>query len=1021
MDLILIYSVILLMTCGLAVACGVYFLYENRIKVQNSLFLALVVSLVIWAFGFALEVGAQELQISLIGRRIAPIGCGMMASITLHLVLSLTEQVKRIKKWWVYVLIYLPGVITTAAFTLLPFFGVNSDAPLKTSFGWMYISGLDGWDIFYYIYAILYPLIAGYILVERKKYALSVNHQKNFILLAMAIIFSFVISVIVDVLPALFRIQFPRLSAFPMMILIIAFSHFGGRNQPSPVQWQTTSRMVLSKAVGTRVYSLFGLGIMASGIALFFSTSRIDDSHSLLSASLVSGLLILTGLLLLIVDFLRLSETFKEMQVSMTLSFITPLIVLWFAGAKLFVVWAIFFPLIVISLMFNRRVILITLIVTSLLTTLFQWAFLPEARLTISTVDHIIRLGILGSIVLFAFYVNKNFTSRLRENVNHITMQSIASEISSLFVSVNEQNIDEKLYTTLKRCGEFIECDRAYIALLADNQNEIRYSIEWTAQGISSQIREFEKFFKEMHPKLLRQLKTEQFVMLKDVAALPFTAGKIKQQLISQGIRSMVVVAMMSNGKIIGFLGFNANKTMGDWNLDSPMFIDIANSIIADALTKVADERELNYMAFYDQLTGLPNRVLFNQKLQQALTRAEDCQKMVSIAFLDLDSFKAVNDALGHAQGDRLLKEVARILSSVVRHQDVVGRFGGDEFILLFNQISETAEVIRVMERLIDILQKPILLDDQEFFISVSAGIATYPLDGQTPETLIQNADTAMYHAKALGKNQFVLCSEKMKVEIQDRIQLTNLLYRAQEKNQLVLHYQPQMDIENHQITGVEALLRWDLPEHGLVLPGKFIPIAEQTGLIQSMGAWVLEEACKTGANWHSKGFSELKVSVNISVNQMRSPHFVDTVSAILNKTGFTPASLVLEITEGVTNSNTEAMIAVFHRLKQLGVQITIDDFGTEYSSLSRLKVLPVDRIKIDMQFILGIEKNQKDQAISRVIINLAKSLNLRVIAEGVETEAQLLFLYQRMCDEAQGFYFYRPMPAHEITQILSQ
>ncbi|HZK19055.1 MAG TPA: GGDEF domain-containing phosphodiesterase [Clostridia bacterium] len=314
---------------------------------------------------------------------------------------------------------------------------------------------------------------------------------------------------------------------------------------------------------------------------------------------------------------------------------------------------------------------------------------------------------------------------------------------------------------------------------------------------------------------------------------------------------------------------------------------------------------------------------------------------------------------------------------------------------------------------------KPFNANGQEIFTSASVGVSIYPFDGKDAETLIKNADIAMYKAKSKGKNQYVMCTSIMKEEARKNLVLTNNLYRALEKNELSLHYQPQLRLRTSEIIGLEALLRWNHPVMGMIPPNVFIPLAEQSGLINGIGEWVLETACRQNKRWQDLGFPRLRMAVNLSVIQFNNPEIVKTVDKILKRTNLDPKYLELEITESIAIREAKYTTAVLNELKNLGITISIDDFGTKYSSLTRLKMLPVDRLKIDMQFIQGIQSSEKDQAITESIIKLAKSLKLSVLAEGVETKTQLEFLNKGMCDEVQGFYYFKPMPSEEIEKIL--
>lgn len=427
----------------------------------------------------------------------------------------------------------------------------------------------------------------------------------------------------------------------------------------------------------------------------------------------------------------------------------------------------------------------------------------------------------------------------------------------------------------------------------------------------------------------------------------------------------------------------------------------------------------IKYLAYHDYLTGLPNRLLFTDRLKQGINHATRTEKVIGVMFLDIDAFKMVNDAMGHDQGDELLKEVASRLSLTLRKIDTVARVGGDEFLLMINDLSSAEDIVQIAEKVVSVFNLPFKLKEQDFYVTASAGVALFPSDGEDVQSLLQNADIAMYRAKDKGKNQYMLCSPIMKSQVAELMKLTNGLYRAEERNELVLFYQPQVSQCSGRIIGMEALIRWNHPELGLVSPGKFIPIAEKTGLITSIGEWVMRTACYQNKAWQDAGLPCMRMAVNLSMYQFKNPNLVAQVESILKETGLDPSYLELEITESIAMKETDYIVDILNKLKRLGVTISIDDFGTEYSSLNYLKRLPVDRVKIAMQFVHGIAVSDKDEAITKAIIVLAKNLGLNVIAEGVETEEQLAFLSQRECDEIQGFYYHRPTPGVDMEALL--
>jgi diguanylate cyclase (GGDEF)-like protein/PAS domain S-box-containing protein len=444
-----------------------------------------------------------------------------------------------------------------------------------------------------------------------------------------------------------------------------------------------------------------------------------------------------------------------------------------------------------------------------------------------------------------------------------------------------------------------------------------------------------------------------------------------------------------------------------------------------DLLRKEIKEREkieqkITHLAYHDSLTGLPNRLLFVDRLKQAIALSRRIEIPFGVLFLDMDDFKLINDTLGHDQGDALLKAVSKRLAGAIRKEDTVSRLGGDEFILIAQNLKGEDAIITVAERVLDCFKTPFKLNSNDFYINASIGVALFPADGEDSETLIKNADIAMYRAKGNGKNQYSLCTDVMKSSIQEKLGLTNRLYGALERDELMLYYQPQVCCATGKIIGLEALLRWNNPELGFVPPSKFIPLAEQTGLIIPIGEWVLRTACKQAKAWQYKHGKPLRMAVNLSLYQMKNPDLASTIKSILDETGLDPKSLELEITESIAMNAEHGIIDGIKAFKELGVQISIDDFGTEYSSLNRLKEMPIDRIKIAMPFIQGILQSEKDEAITKAIIVLAKNLGLHTLAEGVEDINQVAFLNQSMCDEIQGFYYYHPLPSDEIEAILA-
>ena len=441
-----------------------------------------------------------------------------------------------------------------------------------------------------------------------------------------------------------------------------------------------------------------------------------------------------------------------------------------------------------------------------------------------------------------------------------------------------------------------------------------------------------------------------------------------------------------------------------------------------DELEKLLQERtaEVDRLAYYDTLTSLPNRTLFEDRLTQAVALAHRADKRVAVLFIALDQLKKVNDTLGHRAGDQLIQQVAVRLKSCVNESDTVARFGGDQFVMMLPEIERTKDAVDVIAAIREVLNPSFQLDRQELFATASVGLSFFPDDGKDSSALVKNAGAALYRAKKSGGNEYRFYTADMHARASKRFELETSLRHAIDNQEFLLHFQPRVAIDSLQIVGVEALVRWQHPQMGLVPPGDFIPLAEETGLIFPIGEWVLREACRQNREWQKRGFASMRMGVNISARQFQQPHLAETVMRILDESQLGPEYLELELTESSIMSNAEATIEVLTKLQTKRVSISVDDFGTGFSSLSYLKRLPIDSLKVDQSFVRELATDPDDAALVMAIVSLAHTLRLRVVAEGVETQEQLRFLRLLRCDEIQGYLISRPLPVEGIEKLLA-
>jgi diguanylate cyclase (GGDEF)-like protein len=445
----------------------------------------------------------------------------------------------------------------------------------------------------------------------------------------------------------------------------------------------------------------------------------------------------------------------------------------------------------------------------------------------------------------------------------------------------------------------------------------------------------------------------------------------------------------------------------------------LAQSRRREAQAKIEHAEQVEYLAYHDALTRLPNRSLFSKLLGQLIAQAQRHGRLLAVAFLDLDRFKQINDTLGHQAGDELLKEVARRLKTCVRESDTIARLGGDEFVVLLPELRDEQDAAGIARKILTALARPFTLLGQEFRVTASIGISTYPLGGLDEQTLTKNADIAMYHAKEAGKNNFQFYSEQLNASSLERLALESSLRHALERGEFVLHYQAKRDMQSGEITGMEALLRWQHPDLGLLEPARFLAIAEETGLIIPIGRWVLETACRQNMAWQGQGLPRTTIAVNINARQFTDERLMDDLATALRMSAMDPALLELEIAESLLIRDVERTSGILTKLKAMGVRIAVDDFGIGYSSLSLLHRFPLDTIKIDRSFVSEVAAAGADDHLTDAIIALGRALSLTVVAQGVETRDQVEYLRRHACGELQGFYFNKPVPADEATRLI--
>jgi len=1018
MPLSIIFSLIFLLAFTVYILLGLYSLSLNPKKIKNRLFFTFCVVLSIWTLGYSVAASAPDYETALLFHRISSIGWCTLFGLQLHFIIILIGKKQFLQKHtWMYSILYLPGLVAFYAFGLNGTVARDLYDLVPTVVGWINMYPVNGWNLYFVTYFVSYTGISILLLFKGSKESTDPNTKKVTFILGFAYLLALILALLTEVIlnnySSFIVAQMAPVSILlPVTVIYYAIRNYGFM-KPAMTH-STEPGRILSEVNLTKYYKFISIAFIL-GSVLGFACLYYFNHQSLKSTLIFCFMLFLFGIITQLIAELPSDSDLRENIFTPLLALSVPLITIEFLDTAAAAVWAIPAIMVIMSIVYHKRKMMYFLGVSILLTQIWVWYKAPAMMVNINGADHLARIGIFLLILWLANFVNRVYIQRLEENEAQIRFQKTVSMVSASFVNVNEANIEGKIEEILHLGGEYLQVERGYFISLSEN---IKTQV-WCRENIESSPDSLRQVKAQNFPWWTGHMMNEDVVNIINTADMPPEAAAEKAFLQQHNIKSVGSMTITYKNNILGTLFFISEKDFRVWKEDQKELLQILANLLKDALVKVEAEKEITYLAFYDGLTGLPNRTLFKNRLEQAIHLAKRMEKFIGVVFIDLDSFKAVNDSIGHDGGDEVLKQVALRLTECLRKQDTVTRFGGDEYLILVNQLDKIEDIRKIADNLMSTLFQPFIVNQQEFFITASAGIAVYPEDGEDADTLIKNADLAMYTSKEKGKNQYTLCSPFLKDDVLANMRLTNSLYRALERNELSLHYQPQVSALTKSIVGIEALLRWNHPELGPISPVTFIPIAERTGLIKPIGEWVLHTACSQGKLWQDLGLPPIRIAVNLSTDQFHNSDLVKTVERILKETGLEAKYLELEITESAAVNESLNIVEILHRLKDLGVTIAIDDFGINHSSLNRLKSLPVDRLKIDRQFVYGIEEGSKDEAIAKTIIQLAKNLKLKVIAEGVETESQYLFFSQHSCDEIQGYYFAKPMPATEIEPML--
>jgi diguanylate cyclase (GGDEF)-like protein len=1013
---------------------GVYVLAMDPRSTLNRVFLGLCLSLAVWSLGLALENTETNAGNVLLWWRLSALGWCTTFSLVLHFVLLLTEETTFLKPRKNLFFLYLPALVSLVIFSFNGDLAGEQLQLIQTPWGWGDLPKNNFWDILYNFYYLGYSTITVYLLLKWQKKCAQQEKLRHSLKLFQTFVAAMILGSLTEtVINTYLNTKVPSFAPVIILLPAITFSWFirkYGLMRPLRKISDTPQDSILNAREHQQLIRLIAyFYFLVGGLSVLLFN---HDSGTLQDSFFFGGILILMGALIYLLPVTGLTEQQQDGVLTFMIALTGGLVIFQYLHSEISnVIWGLPIACLLISVVFNQVNMYLILSVLTILIGILIWALEPATLLQIQGGEYLARLELTLIVAFLAAYVNRRYVAKIRENDAQINYQQMLADMSTDFITVSGTNLDEKIDQLLAASSALIHAQRAYLGIFRKDYQEIEMTHRFNDPELSPQIPLYESpqhHFSEDNPRLLalpwsrEQLLNNELIFFPDPESLPEGAATEQAYFEKFGIQAQVKVPVYSKNRIIGFLAYEQTRksriAAEIWEKPEMEKLRILANILGDSLAKVSTENEKNRLAYYDALTGLPNRTLFYNRLDQAIELAKRLEKNVGVIFIDIDGFKEINDTEGHDWGDQLLLEISRRLQSCIRQYDTVARFGGDEFLILVPQIESSRKISdleQIGDKIMGIFREDIGLSGKNFFISASGGVAVYPDDGQNSHDLIRHADLAMYDAKKRGKSQIAFCSGFMKDALKQRMSLTNALHTALPRQELFLHYQPQVAVDTSTVIGFEALLRWQHPTMGLISPGVFIPLAEQVGIIGDMGEWVLNTACAQNKAWQDQGYTPVKMAVNLSAEQFKSGDLVEMVKKCLKSSGLAPQYLELEITESIAMVKSPRMTNTLNALKAMGVSISLDDFGTEFSSMARLKDLPVDRLKIDMAFVRGIGQNSKDESMISVMILLSKRLGLKVIAEGAETREQLDFLIQAGCPEVQGYYYYKPLSREAI------
>ncbi len=989
---------------------GLYSLSLDEHSKVNKAFFWMCVTLSIWGATFAIgtQTCPDDMPTARFFQQLAVFGWGGFYPAIYHFFKLAYNNGKKLSKRCLF-LIYSPMVIAWIGFFFLGEYSQKQFNMVYTEWGWSNIVPATPLNIFFISYALIFAALTLYYIYKLYRESVDAHVKRRaavllgfyMVITSMAVFFDgYMVRVLHEG-----AVQITELLLLPPVLFMMYVLIKDNVMDKVVVDYDEN---VMSYFTRVRLFRLLGYVFVFFGyITLYFNEMVV--LHKMPHQIEVSVFLIVVGLI-----HFRIHELFETPK--QVYRFITTVGVMMFflvfiryQHDGVITMWAVFFFYVLITTIFENMHYTIVIASSMMIIQILYWHKSPRYYFYMDWTDYFGWITLIWMVVLVISFVNKIYRQKIAESLEQIHMQEVFTELSKAVLDIHMDNVIEKSMYYLAFCNEQFGNIRSYYYSVKDGKLILFNYVSNDKKSYDGSKLAFDETF------TLDEFTNKHSLLVNSIDVLDHTQRHIKEYLQDVKSHGIYIMIVRYKDEIVGVLVYEFDKQ--EKNYIYHKYNNLLSNVVHDMINKLNYERDMYYSANYDKITHIRNIDAFLRDVEADIKNKE--LNYYAILFMDIDNFKSINDAFGHEIGDKVLNIVAHRVSEYLKEENIIARFGGDEFCIFLNDVSNTKEIEERVSQIISLFIPPIATSNYEFKININVGIAVHPEDGSTLSAMLKNADLAMYTSKKIGSMRYHFCDDQDKELIMERALYTNSLYSALPNDEFILAYQPQMSCKTEKIVGAEALIRWKSSEYGLVPPGKFISILEHTGLIVQVGEWIMEQAAICHIDMIRRGLPPMKLSVNLSAIQFQNVHLVESIRNILNKWNIDAAYYELEITESAVSEDSSFIVENFLEIKALGCHIAIDDFGVEFSSLNRLQMLPLDKLKIDQNFIRGIGIDPKKEAIIKFIIELSKSLGLTSTAEGVETKAQKDYLLENECDEIQGYYYGKPMFYEEFEEFV--